>query len=166
MGVRSRGMEGVRGDRKRVLFVCTANICRSPMAEAILNALASDMGVPVEARSAGTAALVNEPITPHAEAALEEVGVYAKGHRARQVDAAMLEEADLVLAMTPEHAATLRRLSPDSADRVHTMMGYAYGVPGGEGIADPYGQSMAVYRASARRIFECVQSLVPRLRAA
>ena len=135
------------------------------MAEAILNALASDMGVPVEARSAGTAALVGEPISPHAEAVLEEVGVYANGHRARQVNAAMLEEADLVLAMTPEHAATLRRLSPDSADRVHTLVGYAYGAPKGEGIADPYGQPMSVHRASVRSILECVQRLIPRLRS-
>jgi protein-tyrosine phosphatase len=163
--VRSGVMDGVRGDRKQVLFVCTANICRSPMAEAILNALASDMGVLVEARSAGTAALVGEPIAPHAEAALEEVGVYGIGHRARQVDAAMLEEADLVLAMTPQHAATLRRLSPDSAGRVHTLVGYAYGVPGGEGIADPYGQSMAVHRASVRRILKCVQRMVSQLRS-
>jgi len=163
--VHSRGMNGVRGDKERVLFVCTANICRSPMAEAILNALASDMGVPVEARSAGTAALVDEPIAPHAEAALEEIGVYANGHRARQADTAMVEGADLVLAMTPNHAATLRRLSPDSADKVHTLVGYAYGVPEDEGVADPYGQSMAVHRASVRRIFECVQSLVLRLRS-
>ena len=163
--MRSRSMYSSRGDTKRILFVCTANICRSPTAEAILNAFASDIGVPVEARSAGTAALVGEPIGPHAEAALEEVGVYANGHRARQVDAAMLEEADLVLAMTPQHAATLRRLSPDSAVRVHTLVGYAYAVPEDENIADPYGQSMAVHRASVRRILECVQSLVQRLRS-
>ena len=147
----------------RVLFVCTANICRSPMAEAIFDALVSDRDMPYEARSAGTAALVGEPIAHHAGEALEEVGVYSAGHRARQVDAAMLEEADLVLAMTPRHASTLRRLSPSSAGKVHTLPGYAYGVPDDEGIADPYGQSMSAYRASVRRIFECMDLLVPRL---
>lgn len=47
--------------------------------------------------------------------------------------------------------------------KVHTLPGYAYGVPDGEGIADPYGQSMSAYRASVRRIFECMDLLVPRL---
>ena len=152
-------------DRKgRILFVCTANVCRSPMAEAIFNALVSDAGMPYEARSAGTAALVGDPMTPYAEAVLEEVGIYPHEHRARQVDAAMLEGADLVLAMTPRHAATLRRASAEASGRIHTLLGYAHDAPEVEGISDPYGQSISVYRASMRRIFECVDRVLPRLR--
>ena len=149
---------------RKVLFVCRANVCRSPMAEAIFNALAADAGVAYEARSAGVAALVGEPIAPYAGAVLEEAGIYyADGHRARQVDEAMLEEAALVLAMTPRHAATLRRLSATSAPKVHTLVGYANGAPDPEGISDPYGQPMLAYRASVRRILECVDLLVSSL---
>ncbi len=133
------------------------------MAEAIFDALVSDMRLPHEAHSAGTAALVGEPIAPHASAALEEVGVYAGGHRARQVDAAMLEESDLVLGMTPRHVEALRRISTVPPEKIRTLIGYAEGVPDVEGIADPYGQSMAAFRGSVRRIFECLQRLVPRL---
>ncbi len=93
---------------KKVLFICTANICRSPMAEAIFNALAEDRGLDFRAESAGVAALKGKPIAPNASAALEEIGVYAGGHSARQVSAEMLEEADLVLTMTPRHVAELR----------------------------------------------------------
>ncbi|MDP9485751.1 MAG: low molecular weight phosphatase family protein [Actinomycetota bacterium] len=149
---------------KNVLFVCTANICRSPIAEAIFDALASDKGIPYESHSAGTAALVGEPIAPHARAALEEVGVYTDGHRARQVDAAMLEEADLVLAMTPRHVETLRRISTVPPEKIRTLIGYANGTPDLEGIPDPYGQTMAAYRASVRQIFECVDRLVSKLK--
>jgi hypothetical protein len=95
-------------------------------------------------------------MAPYARAALEEVGVYIEGHRARQVDANMLEEADLVSAMAPEYAATLPRHFPESLEKIHTLPGYAYGVPDREVITDPYGLLMSDYRGSVRRSFECV----------
>jgi protein-tyrosine phosphatase len=146
-----------------VLFVCTANICRSPIAEAIFDSLASEASLPWKARSAGVAALVGETIAPRAEAVLKELGVSKEGHRARQVDEAMLEEASLVLAMTPQHAATLDRLSASSSAKVHTLVGYAQGVPASEGILDPYGQSVAAHRAVVRQILYHLRFVVERL---
>ena len=69
---------------KKVLFVCTANVCRSPMAHAIFNALAEDEGPPFRADTAGPAAREGEPMAPNAAAALEEVGTYPGLHRARR----------------------------------------------------------------------------------
>ncbi|CAA9461828.1 MAG: hypothetical protein AVDCRST_MAG14-2575 [uncultured Rubrobacteraceae bacterium] len=152
------------GATKKVLFVCRANICRSPMAEAIFNALISDTGMPYEARSAGVAALVDEPTAPYAVAVLEEAGIYTNGHHARQVNETMLEEADLVLAMTPRHVAKLSRLSTTSLAKIHTLPGYANGAPDWEGVPDPYGHSMSTYRASLRQISEYVDLLVTRLK--
>lgn len=151
------------GDRGRVLFVCTANICRSPMAEAIFNALASDARLPYEARSAGVAALVGEPIAPHAKTVLEEAGIPTGGHRARQVERAMLEEADLVLAMTPQHVAALHRLAGGSMKKIRALPGYARDAPDAEGIPDPYGMPISSYRASVREIHECIDRVVRKL---
>jgi len=133
------------------------------MAAAIFGALTEETGLACEPCSAGTAALVGEPIASSARAALEEVGVYPDGHRARQVDGALLEMADLVLAMTPEHAATLRRLSASSRPKVHTLLEYAHNAADSEGIPDPYGQSMTAYRASVRRLLSGISVLVERL---
>lgn len=148
---------------QKLLFVCTANICRSPMAQAIFDALAKDRGLPFRAESAGTAAIEGNPAAPNAVAALEEVGVYPGAHRARRVSAGMLEEAELVLAMTPQHAATLRRLRGSPSRGIHTLPEYATGAPDKEGISDPYGLTMAAYRVTVRQLYEYVERVVGRL---
>jgi|SRR5215211_5962299 len=146
---------------KRVLFVCTANICRSPMAEAIFNALAEDSDLPFRAESAGTAALEGRPMAPNAVAVLEEKGIYPDDHRARQVSEAMIAESELVLTMSPQHAATLYRLYRyPSRKKVYTLPQYAIGASVGESIPDPYGHTMATYRSSMRQLYEYVQHTV------
>ena len=151
---------------KTLLFVCTANICRSPMAEAIFDALAEDEALPFRAQSAGTAALEGRAMAPNALAALEEAGIYPGPHRARQVGEAMVGGSELVLAMTPKHAATVRRVAgaEPPPGGVHTLTGYAGGVAD-EGIADPYGLTMAAYRGTLRRLHEHVERVVGRLAA-
>lgn len=147
----------------QVLFVCRANVCRSPMAEAICNALAEDGDLPLRAASAGVTALAGEDMAPNSRAALEEVGIYAGGHRASQVGEAMLGEADLVLAMSLRQVAVLRRSFGDPPGRVYTLPEYALGAPPEEAIPDPYGHTMTAFRASVRQLLECVDGLVERL---
>lgn len=148
---------------KRVLFVCTANVCRSPMAEAIFNALTEDARLPFRARSAGISALRYEQVAPNAKAALEEVGVYIKDHHAQQISETLLEEADLVLVMSPWHASEINRLFKGFSNKVHALSEYSEGAKGQEDISDPYGQSMVAYRACVRHLFDCLDPLIVRL---
>jgi protein-tyrosine phosphatase len=150
---------------KKILFVCTAGVCRSPMAAAIFDALAEDRGLPFRAESAGVAALEGNPIAPNALLALEEVGIYPQEHRARQVSGPMLEEANLVLAMSPRHVAALHQNFGNLSDnKLYTLPEYASGVPSEEGIPDPYGHTITAYRASGRQLLECVERVIERLK--
>ena len=163
-----RGSGGAEEKNEKVLFVCTANVCRSPMAEAIFNALAEDEGLSVRAESAGVVALVGEGMAPKASIVLEEAGIYPGEHRARQVSKTMLDEANLVLVMGPQHKAELHRLFGDSLKQVYTLPEYASGSldgnHSGEGeIPDPYGHTMTAYRASLRQLYDYIERLLERL---
>jgi protein-tyrosine phosphatase len=148
----------------RVLFVCTANVCRSPMAREIFEALAGDRGLDLRARSAGVSALVGEPMTPEAAAVLDELGFYPEEHRARQVSRAMLEESDLVLAMSPRHLEALDKLlGGGPMPEVHLLTEYATGRR--EGIPDPYGQTMTAYRSTARQLLDHIERALDRLQS-
>lgn len=150
---------------RTVLFVCTANICRSPMAAAIFNALAEDDGLPFRARSAGVAALEGAGLAPPAADTLTEIGVPVNPeHVARRVSAEAVADADLVLAMTPRHAEDLRRLFEAEAGKIFSLAEYV-GDGSGMGISDPYGQGTAAYRASVRQLLAYLEPLVARLEA-
>lgn len=96
----------------RILFVCTGNICRSPQAERLVRAEFRRRGFDsvIQASSAGVAALVGEPMDPAAAAQTIGLGGDPSGHLARQLDAAMVEDADLVLTMERAHRARVVRL--------------------------------------------------------
>ena len=152
-------------DTKKVLFVCTANVCRSPMAAAIFDALAEDNGLAAHAESAGVAALVGQPISSNAEVALQEIGIPSQNHPgARQVGEEMLEEADLVLTMGPRHTATIRREFGEFAPKVRTLPEYAGGDSSHEEIPDPYGGPLISYHASVQQLLGLVSSVVDRIR--
>lgn len=102
----------------RILIVCVGNICRSPMAEAVLRA---HLGGDAYVRSAGLAARVGAGVYPMAAELLKENGLGLDCHCARQVDLRMLAEADLILAMEHRQLRALTAIAPPLRDRMHLL---------------------------------------------
>lgn len=100
-----------------MLFVCTGNVCRSPMAEHLLRSAVPDL----EVSSAGTRALAGEPMQPFALATLAGRGIDGAAFRARQLTAELVEGADLVLTASREHRAAAVTLVPRAAARAFTV---------------------------------------------
>lgn len=116
----------------RVLFVCTGNICRSPLAQLILAHHLSDISE-IEVVSAGTQALVGSPVPEPAARLAAEHDLIVEGHRAAQLDTRAVEAAGLVLTMAREHRTHVVQASPRAIRRTFTLREFARLVP----IAQP-----------------------------
>ena len=139
---------------RSVLFVCTGNTCRSPLAEALCKRrLADRLGVPVDElptrgfviRSAGVMAAAGDPASPEADEVAREYGADLSAHRSRPVDPELLAEATDVVAMTAAHAGLLMLRFPGVGPEPTLLCGE-------DDLPDPIGCDRAVYRACAEII--------------
>lgn len=107
----------------RILAVCTGNISRSPAVEHLLRA---GLGRSAEVRSAGVMAVVGAPVDPPIAAYLIDRGLDVSAFAARQLTAAMVAEADLVLALTRTHRSRILELVPGAVRRTYTLREFAH----------------------------------------
>ena len=105
-----------------ILFVCTGNICRSPTAERLAAAYASEIGIAdFTATSAGTAAVIGHPMHADAALVLEGLGGDPSGFVARQLTAKIAASADLILAMSAKHRDRVLELCPQKLSRTFLL---------------------------------------------
>jgi protein-tyrosine phosphatase len=105
-----------------ILFVCTGNICRSPMAERLAAAYAARSGIQhFKTSSAGTRAVVGHPIHPTAVPVLKQLGGDASNFAARQLTTRIAAEADLILTMTKVHRDTVLGMAPRQLNQTFTL---------------------------------------------
>jgi len=136
------------GQLKKVLVVCTGNTCRSPMAEGWLNAKLAGKGWTAE--SAGVAAWDGSPASPEAVEAMRGMGADISHHRSRPLVPELVNRADAVFAMTPDHVEFVSGLVPGARDRVEL-------VEKDQGVSDPLGQPPAAYVACAQRLEDAIR---------
>ncbi|MCR8844737.1 low molecular weight protein arginine phosphatase [Paenibacillus sp. SC116] len=108
----------------RILFVCTGNTCRSPMAESLLRHMASDRGIAVEARSAGVAAMDGMPMSRHAQTVLHERNMTNASFSSRSLEKGSIDWADIILTLTSSHKQHLIQQFEGAADKVFTLKEY------------------------------------------
>ena len=145
-----------------VLFVCTANICRSPVAEVVFREWLRRTGVPGAwlVGSAGTWAVAGNTASTYSQQMAAQRGLNLAQHRARSVEAAMLEAADVVLCMASSHREALQIEFPQHAGRIHLWTALAG--PGYD-VADPYGGPLAGYVEMAEEMDGLVEKTGPRI---
>jgi len=136
--------------KKRVLFVCTGNTCRSPMAEGLCRAILAER-TDYEVASAGVAAYPGQPMSPETASILKQHGVATADFASRPVERPLLEHATHVFAMTHGHLRALEDQYPHLADKFYLVTEFA-DIPGrgvGADVPDPIGMGRRAYRQVA-----------------
>ena len=142
-------------DKFLILFVCTGNTCRSPMAEGALRSLLEKTHAgKVEVASAGTAAAAGFPATMYAIEAAKIWDVDISGHHSRPLTSALIDKADLILAMTSDHYREIVRMKKDAAGKTFLLKNFPEPGENGEPVVDPIGQSLDRYNETFLEIGE------------
>lgn len=130
----------------RILFVCTANSCRSPMADLYFNRLCRQAGrADLEAASAGIYAGDGFPISRQAAAVMAEYDIDASGFRSARFTPELARTFDLLLAMTESHRMAMREIAPSETSKIHLLSE--------KDIPDPFGGNVECYT----RVFEAMK---------
>ena len=135
----------------RVLFVCSGNTCRSPLAVAVFRRMLDEAGrQDITVESAGTGAYDGAPASEGAYLVALEAGLDLSAHRARLLDREMVDQADLILTMSKGHLSRVERLGGEG--KAHLLGTYANASAVDTELKDPYGGDVEGYRQTLHQL--------------
>ena len=146
---------------KKILFVCTGNICRSPMAEGFFRELTKEREG-YESLSAGLAAVDGQPPSPHSVTAMKEIGLDISAQRSALITQETMEGVHYIFGLASGHVDNLIRLFPQAREKIFLLREFVEKLPtGGKDIADPIGGDLEIYKACRNQIKQGVESIIP-----
>jgi len=145
---------------KTILFICTGNVCRSPMAEGLFREAVRGRGQ-FRVVSAGLGALDGQPPTPHSVRAMRELGIDISSQRSRMLTADLVRQADYIFGMTHSHVETIALMYPQMAEKAFLVREFDDTLdPYEKDISDPIGGSYQVYLNTRDQIEQGIASLL------
>lgn len=150
---------------KKIMFVCTGNICRSAMAHHYLQKRLYDLNRENEivVSSCGTNAIADEKSTANAINIMKKYDVNMENHRATNVLAIDIENYDLILCMTGQHKKNLLAYFPKLKEKVFTLKEYVLDDVKNIDIDDPWGYGLEIYDSCANEVVKCVDKLLEKI---
>jgi protein-tyrosine-phosphatase len=147
---------------KKIVFVCSGNTCRSPLAEAIARqVLPGRLDFELEIGSAGTSALEGSPASRGSLEMADRHGLDLAGHQSRLVTRELLHDADLIVTMGVRHREAVGELDPDSLESTFLLTNFSDRHNGD--IPDPIGSDLAIYEHTYLLIRDCIESMAVKL---
>ena len=143
---------------RNVLFVCTGNTCRSPMAEAWLRMLCARDGLDWTVGSAGLDAYAGDEASIHAQEVIRAAGGDLSHHAARRISPYLADEADLIAVMTRNHLRRLCAMIPEASGKSCLLMHFSKQCPDSD-VPDPFGGSSDAYRHCFETMQEAIENL-------
>jgi glycine hydroxymethyltransferase len=145
---------------KTILFVCTGNVCRSPMAEGLFRHAMANRG-DYRVGSAGVGAIDGQPPSAYAQRALKELGIDISRQRSRMLTAELVNQADYIFGMTHSHVDSITLLYPQAAEKTFLLREFDDTLDAFEkDITDPIGGSYDVYVACRDQIEQGIASML------
>lgn len=146
---------------KRILFVCTGNTCRSPMAQGlltkILGTVPDENPNTFEICSAGLFAVSGLPASPEAIKTMQEYGIDISQHKSRQVNKEIIKQSDFIIVMTAMHYDHLLAMYPESENKLSSL-GELAGFHGE--VKDPFGKEIKEYKKTAAQLHSMLEKII------
>ncbi len=152
---------GKKRNKKVVVFLCTGNTCRGPMAQGYMKKAMEERGIErVEVKTAGVMTIPGLIPTPEATQVMKNAGVEIAMHRSSPLTHELIRKADIILGMTPFHVQFALRMSDDAKDKTFLLKEYAESDVKNYQITDPMGMTLEVYKRVYREMKLAIDKMI------